>query len=132
VVIFVVNLVVAGVTLNKIGATKIDRLGFDVKTGTFIMSGGVIRNGSAFTAGNFVFLDPGYIDNSNPDTSYDTVVSHEIGHTLENGAFGSAFLLADFVGENLTSAGVSDYGEEIAESHSDTNNPLRPRIPMWG
>ncbi len=131
-VFYVVNLVAAGLVFgNLVGATKIDKLGFDWRTGTFVMSGGLIRNGSAFSMGHFVFMDPSYIDAGPVGQSYDNVLSHEIGHTLENGAFGSAFLGADFIGENFTSAGVSDYGEEIAESHADYNDPQRPRIPMW-
>ncbi|MCW2529517.1 MAG: hypothetical protein JWM76_4377, partial [Pseudonocardiales bacterium] len=128
--IFVVNVLGAVFTANQVNATKIDKLGFDFKTGTFVMSGGLIRNGTAFSAGHFVFMDPSYVNGSSPDQTYDSVLRHETGHTLENAAFGSAFLVADFVGENLTSAGVNDYGEKIAESHRNGAN--RPTIPMWG
>jgi hypothetical protein len=131
--VYVVNLVAAGlVFFNLVGATKIDKLGFDWRTGTFVMSGGLIQNGSAFDMGHFVFMTPSYVDGSSPDRTYDNVLSHETGHTLENAAFGSAFLFADLIGENLTGAGASDYGEEIAESHANYHDPLRPRIPMWG
>ena len=30
----------------------------------------------------------------------------------------------------VVGSGINDYGEEIAESHS--NRPNRPTIPMWG
>ena len=131
-VFFVVNLAAAGVTYILSGKTKIDRLGFDWRTGTFVMSGGLIHNSAAFDMGHFVFMNPDYVDGSTPGRTYDNVLSHETGHTLENAAFGSAFLAADLIGENLTSAGVHDYGEEIAESHAHVHNPRRTRIPMWG
>jgi RHS repeat-associated protein len=127
---YVFNLVAAGVTGNQWSAAKIDKLGFDWNTGTFVMLGGLIRNGTAFSMGHFVLMDPSYVNGSTPDQTYDAVLRHETGHTLENGAFGSAFLAWDFVGENIAGAGGNDYGEEIAESHA--NRPGRPTIPMWG
>ncbi len=129
-VFYAVNLVVAGVTFQQWDAAKIEKLGFDVKTGTFVMSGGLIRNPTAFDMGHFVFMNPNYVNGSTPDRTYDAILAHETGHTLEAAAFGSAFLLADLIGENLTSAGANDYGEEIAESHA--NRGGRSTIPMWG
>jgi RHS repeat-associated protein len=123
---------VTNAVVSWFGGPKVERYGFDWNTGTFVMSGGWIKNSSAFDMGHFVFMNPNYVDGSTPDRTYDNVLSHEVGHTLENAAFGSSFLLTDLIGENLTSAGVSDYGEEIAESHADVNDPKRPRIPMWG
>ncbi len=123
VVAFVFNLIAAGVTFQKVGATKIDKLGFDWQTGTFVMAGGLIRNPGAFNMGHFVFMNPNYVNGSSPDRTYDNVLRHETGHTLENGAFGSAFLGIDLIGENLTSAGIRDYGEEIAESHANRPGP---------
>jgi hypothetical protein len=132
VVLFVFNLYEAGGFLNQNTDTKIDKLGFDWQTGTFVMSGGLFRNGSAVSIGHFVFITPSYINGSTPGLTYDNVVSHEIGHTLENAAFGSQFLLYDLIGENAVGLGASDYGEEIAESHALVHDPNRPRIPMWG
>lgn len=129
-VFYLVNLIVAGVTFQQWDAAKIDKLSIDWKTGTFVMVGGLIRNPTAFDMGNFVFMNPSYVTGGSPDTTYDAVLRHETGHTLAVAAFGSAFGIADLIGENVVGAGASDYGEEIAESHA--NRPGRPTIPMWG
>jgi RHS repeat-associated protein len=129
-VVFVWNLVLAGVTFQQWDAAKIDKLAIDWKTGSIVMVGGLIRNGSAFNLGNFVFIDPGYVVPGDPERSYDALVRHETGHTLSVAAFGSAFHLYDFIGENIVGAGKNDYGERIAESHA--NRPGDPTIPMWG
>jgi RHS repeat-associated protein len=129
-IFYAINLLVAGVTGNQWGAAKIDKLAIDWKTGAIVMVGGLIRGPTAFDMGNFVFMNPNYVDGSSPDRTYDAVLRHETGHTLEVGAFGSAFLVWDFVGENVVGRGASDYGEEIAESHADRSG--RPTIPMWG
>jgi RHS repeat-associated protein len=127
---FLINLVVAGITFQQWDAAKIDKLAIDWKTGTIIMVGGLIRNGTAFNLGHFVFIDPGYVVAGDPEKSYDALVAHETGHTLAVAAFGSAFHLYDFIGENIVGAGKRDYGEKIAESHA--NRPGDPTIPMWG
>jgi hypothetical protein len=127
---YAVNLVVAGVTGNQWNAAKIDKLAIDWKTGSIVMVGGLIRGPTAFDLGHFVFMNPNYVDGSSPDRTYNAVLRHETGHTLEAGAFGSAFLAADFIGENIVGSGTSDYGEQIAESHA--NRSGRPTIPMWG
>jgi hypothetical protein len=124
------NLVLAGVTFQQWDAAKIDKLAIDWKTGTIVMLGGLIRNGTAFNMGNFVFLDPKYVNGSSPDQTFDAVVRHETGHTLNTATFGTAFEIADFIGENVVGAGENDYGEKFAESHA--NRPGRPTIPMWG
>jgi hypothetical protein len=121
--VYVVNLVVAGVTGNQWNAAKIDKLAIDWKTGT-------IRGPTAFDMGNFVFMNPNYVDGSTPDRTFDAVLRHETGHTLEVAAFGTAFLVADFIGENVVGAGANDYGEKIAESHADRAG--YSTIPMWG
>ena len=127
---YVINLVVAGVTFQQWNAAKIDKLDFDWKTGSFVMSGGLIRGPTAFNLGNFVFMNPNYVDGSTPDRTYNAVLAHETGHTLNTAAFGTAFELADFIGENAVGAGANDYGEELAESHA--RRAGRPTIPMWG
>jgi RHS repeat-associated protein len=131
---YVVNLVIAGVTGNQWNAAKIDKLAIDWKTGSIVMVGGLIRGPTAFDLGNFVFMNPHYVDGSRPDRTYDAVLRHETGHTLEVAAFGTAFLVADFIGENVVGAGTNDYGEKIAESHANRSGPsgTYPTIPMWG
>ncbi len=130
VVFFVANLILAGVTGNQVDSLKIDKLGIDWQTGTIVMVGGAIRGPTAFDLGHFVFMNPAYVDGSTFDRTYDNVLAHETGHTLEAGAFGSAFLIADFIGENAVGAGMNDYGERIAESHVAGTG--RPTVPMWG
>jgi hypothetical protein len=88
---FLFNLVVAGITFQRWDAAKIDKLAIDWKTGSIIMVGGLIRNGTAFNLGHFVFIDPGYVVAGDPEKSYDALVAHETGHTLAVAAFGSAF-----------------------------------------
>jgi MFS family permease len=129
-IVFVINLVVAGVTFQQWDAARIDKLAVDWKTGSIVMVGGVIRNGTAFNMGNFVYIDPGYVVAGDPEKSYEALVRHETGHTLSVAAFGTAFHLYDFIGENVVGAGKQDYGERIAESHA--NRPGDPVIPMWG
>ncbi len=129
-VFYVVNLLGALFTAQQVDALKIDRLGVDWKTGTLVMSGGLIRNPTAFNMGHFVFMNPSYVNGSTPDRTYDAVLDHETGHTLTVAAFGSAFSLCDLIGENIVGSGVNDYGELLAESHANRSN--RPTIPMWG
>jgi RHS repeat-associated protein len=128
-IFFAINLVAAGVKGNE-GGAKIDKLAIDWKTGTIVMVGGWIRGPTAFDMGNFVFMNPNYVDGSTPDRTYDAILRHETGHTLAVAAFGTAFGIADLIGENVVGAGAGDYGEQIAESHA--NRPGRPTIPMWG
>jgi hypothetical protein len=120
--------------LNLVNATwdpnKIDKTGIDWKTGSIFMSGGLIRDWSAFDMGNFVFINPNYADGSTPDQIFEAVLAHETGHTLAVAAFGTAFGLFDIINENVLGAGMDDYGERIAESN--VPGTTRPFIPMWG
>jgi hypothetical protein len=110
--------------------TKIDKVGIDGKTGSVFMSGGWITGPSAFDMGNFVFINPNYVDGSTPDQTFEAVLAHETGHTLAVAAFGTAFGLFDLLNENVLGAGEDDYGERIAESN--VPGTIRPHIPMWG
>jgi RHS repeat-associated protein len=127
--VFTINLAVAGITFQQWKQVKIDEIAIEWKTGSIVMVGGLIQNKSAFNMGNFVYIDRGYVNNSSPEQSYDALVRHETGHTLSVASFGSLFHLYDFVGENIVGAGKKDYGEKLAESHS--NRPGDPRLPMW-
>ena len=129
-IVFYLNVVAYVFTLGQVDAAKIDKIAIDWKTGSVVMVGGAIRNGTAFDMGNFVFMDPKYVDGSSPDRTYDAVLAHETGHTLSTAAFGSAFLGYDFIAENFLHLGKDDYGEKIAESHA--NRRGYPVIPMWG
>jgi RHS repeat-associated protein len=131
-VFFVVNVVMAGVTFQQWDAVKIDKLTIDWKTGSIVMSGGLITGPTAFAMGNFVFMNPSYVDGSSPDRTYDAVLGHETGHTLSNAAFGTAFGIFDIINENVLGAGMNDYGEKIAEGHAPPGSHNgRPSLPMW-
>jgi hypothetical protein len=88
----------------------------------------------AVNMGNFVFMNPHYLDGGSPDTKYDAVLRRETGHSFAVAAFGAAFGIADLIGENVVgtgaAAGAGDYGDQIAKSRAD--RPGRPTIPTWG
>jgi RHS repeat-associated protein len=133
IVVFLINLVAAGITGNGDwwgSGAKIEKLDFDWRTGSFIMLGGAITGPTAFNAGHFVFVNASYADGSTFDRTYENLIRHETGHTLEVAAFGTAFWLADAIGENVVGLGANDYGEKIAESN--VPGTTRPTIPMWG
>jgi RHS repeat-associated protein len=120
-VFFVVNVIVAGVTLNKWDAAKIDKIGVHWETGTIVMTGGLIHafgSGIAFDVGNFAYLNRGHSD----------AELHETGHALGVAAFGSIF---HFVGaiEQATSSDFSSYSEHLAESHDP--HPDNPASGTW-
>lgn len=128
--LFLVSLTAAGATLHRWPRARILRIVLDPTVGALVIHGGLIHGPTAFDMGNIIFVNPGYIDESSPDTTCDAVVAHETGHTLAVAAFGPAFGLFDLIYENLLGAGARDYGERIAESHA--NRPGRPTVPMWG
>jgi hypothetical protein len=112
-------------------AARIESISIDWRTGTVVMQGGLIENGSAWNMGNFVFVDPDYLVPGDPERSYEALLAHETGHTLEVGAFGSVFLLVDFFNALVLGAEYNSYGEQIAESHANRGGG-HPAIPMWG
>ena len=132
-VVFLVNLVAAGITWNGEwwgSGAKIEKLDFDWRTGAFVMLGGAITVPTAFDMGHFVMMNASYVDGSTFDRTYENVLRHETGLTLALAAFGTAFLIADAIGENVVGSGLNDYGEKIAESNVPSTG--RPTIPMWG
>ena len=92
-IMFVINLVVAGVTGNQWAPAKISSIGFDWSTGTFYMSGGLIQplGATGFNMGHFIFLTPG-----------STALQHELGHTLSLAAYGWAFHYIGALDENIS------------------------------
>jgi RHS repeat-associated protein len=129
-VIYAFNLVMAGITFQQWDAAKIEKLDFDWKTGSFVIVGGLVRNGTGFNLGNFVFIDPAAIVPGDPIWDYEAILRHETGHTLNVAAFGTAFQVGDFFGEVVAKRGENDYGELFAESHVGGSG--RPTLPMWG
>lgn len=124
-VIFIINILAAAFTGNQVNATKIDSISIDWTTGSIIMVGGLIRNGTAFAPGNFVFVDPAWLA-TDPNVSL-----HEIGHVLSTGAFGTGFILIDFIDENIIGNGANAWGEQMADSHDPALAPASAE-QMWG
>jgi RHS repeat-associated protein len=114
-VFFVINLILAGFTLNKVGALAITYIHVDWATGSLIMKGGALANANpidtAYDMGNFVFVD-------SANTAPDDDVPHELGHTLSLGAFGSIVHLVGFVDEMGGIGGANAWTERMADSHS--------------
>jgi RHS repeat-associated protein len=114
-VMYVINLIVAGVTLNSWAPARISSLSIDWSTGTLVMTGGLIRSGGsspAFNMGHFVFLKPGSTD-----------LQHELGHTLSLAAYGWAFHYVGAIDENVTGGGSTAFAEVLADSHDPTRAP---------
>jgi len=128
VLIFVINLIAAGVTWNGswFGAkgAHIDSIHIHWETGTIVMKGGSIgaHGGEAFDVGNFAF-----INHDSPNPSDDEL--HETGHALNVAAFGSIFHLIPGVIEQQTSSDGESYSEHLAESHDPT--PQHPASGTW-
>jgi MFS family permease len=112
---FLVSVVLAGVTLNKVPALKIDYIHIDWATGSIIMKGGLFSNmnpiNTAYDMGNFVFVDTA-------NTAPDDDVPHELGHTLSLAIFGSVVHLIGFLDEMVLGGGSNAWTERMADSHS--------------
>jgi hypothetical protein len=108
---------------------RIEDLHIDWRTGTVVMAGGVTayqrKEVNGYNLGNFVYVNPKTIKSG----TYDEVVSHETGHTLNTGAFGSAFGLYTWIDQGAYQNYFDAYGEMLAESHAD--HPGMLNIPMW-
>jgi RHS repeat-associated protein len=126
--VFLINLIVAGVTWNGswFGASwaRIDDIHVHWETGAIIMKGGWIQahGGEAWDVGNFVF-----INHNSPNPADDEL--HETGHALNVAAFGSIFHLIPGVIEQQTSSDGESYSEHLAESHDP--RPLNPASGTW-
>jgi hypothetical protein len=114
--------------------------------GTVARHGFPFSFGGAFTLGNFTIVSPDILRTSphyvgtsaSPDTALG-IISHEVGHTLTNAAFGNFFGVIFWVHERIWSLfnmGGMTYGEMICEgvrrSHGISAAPTaNPWIPMW-
>jgi RHS repeat-associated protein len=133
---YVVNFIAAGVTWNGDwygSGAKIEGLSLDWRTGTFVMVGGLTSPGrgnraDGYNLGNFVYVNPGTLD----DGTYQDVMRHETGHTLNTAVFGTAFEAYTLIDQILFNSGHEQdaYGEKLAESI--VNRTMRPTIPLWG
>ena len=114
--------------------------------GTVARHGFLFGFGGAFTLGNFTIVSPDILRASprfvgasaSPDTALG-IISHEVGHTLTNAAFGNFFGVIFWVHERIWSIfgmGGMTYGEMICEgvrrSHGIAAAPTaNPWLPMW-
>jgi hypothetical protein len=114
--------------------------------GTVARHGFPFGFGGAFTLGNFTIVSPDILRSSprfvgasaSPDTALG-IISHEVGHTLTNAAFGNFFGVIFWVHERIWSffgMGGMTYGEMICEgvrrSHGIPAAPAaNPWLPMW-
>ena len=106
---------------------RIHGMRIEWSTGTIATRGGWVSNANAwdtaFNMGNFVYVDENSVDATGaPDWHLD----HEMGHSLNLGAFGSVFHFVGFVDE-VAIRGGGAYAEEAADSH--TGDPSS--VPMW-
>ena len=103
-------------------------------TGSIVSTGGVVSNLSlvptAYGVGRFVmvtFFLPLPVDTS--------VLLHEVGHHLNNAAFGSLWSSVNSADAALKrrtpGMGVWAYGERLAESNVLKPRRGRPRVDMW-
>ncbi len=123
-VFWILNVLGFLLTFGQVDALKVDGMRVDWKTGTIFTKGGWISNlnaiDTAFNMGNFSFVDTNFSD---PNWA----MEHEAGHTLNLGAFGSAFHFIGFVDEMIT--GASAFSEQLAESNDPAGTG--PTLPMW-
>ena len=84
-----------------------------------------------YTPGNFV-----YISTSAPASVRGGILEHELGHTLNNAAFGSIWHVVGWIDENFVpkgGRGDKAYAERLAESHNPAWVDARYGIslPWW-
>lgn len=121
---FLFNLIVAGVTLNKIEFVKIRSIGFHAGTSSILMDGGLIHpmgGSTGFDMGTFVFLDG----------MGDRLKAHETGHTLNLAVFGFAFHYIGALDENVFGGRNDAYSERLADSHIPGNETTPEPLNMW-
>jgi RHS repeat-associated protein len=113
-VFFLLSVLPAIFTLNKVSAVHINYIHIDWATGSIIVKGGWISDlnayHTAFDLGHFV-----YVDSAN--TSPDDDVPHELGHMLSLAIFGSIVHFVGFVDEFAINHGDA-WTERMADSHS--------------
>jgi hypothetical protein len=123
IVLYMVSVLLYGVSLGKVQYLRVQDFGADWKTGTVFMKGGLVANlnylDTAFNMGNFAFVDY---------KSGAWHMDHEAGHTLNLAAFGFVFHLIGALDENVI-RGADAYAERLAESNSSGEGGSN--IPMW-
>jgi RHS repeat-associated protein len=114
--IFLIDVVAAGLTGNRPGtAARINSITPDWGTGAIVTHGGVLSGfPGGYTPGNFVYINAGV------STSVGAgIIEHELGHTLNNAAFGSIWHFVGWIDENAIQKPPGDkaLAERLAESH---------------
>lgn len=130
------------VTIPGLGTLNAARrpMRFDWRTATIVNHGGFFTYlSSAYNCGNVVFVNYNVTDfpDSNSGITVQMLLWHETGHTLDIGAFGWLYGVADSIETRFfPPAGPgSAYGERTAESHLRNGVPgpnARPYVAIWG
>jgi RHS repeat-associated protein len=121
--LFVINIVVAGVTFQQWDAAKIDKISIHWETGGIVIAGGLIHpagGAAGFNLGQFSFLSTG-----------SSAEEHETGHGLNVAAFGSIFHFVAAIDQNVLGSGKDTYSEVLAESHDPTKADPTQWWDMW-
>jgi RHS repeat-associated protein len=122
-ILFVINVIVAGVTFQQWQAAKIDKISIHWETGAIVITGGLIHplgGSSGFNLGQFAFLSSG-----------SSAEEHETGHGLNVAAFGSIFHFVAAIDQNVFGSGADTYSERLAESHDPSKADPTQWWDMW-
>lgn len=124
------------IILGVIGRIQFGTCVFSIEfeTGSFqVVFLGPVASDTGFSLGHFNVLvaAPGTtLASITASTAAQDIPAHESGHTLNTGAFGSAFLALNGIEENLVPGnGAAAYGELCAESNA--RDAGRPFIDLW-
>jgi hypothetical protein len=121
---FLINLILAGVTANRVDVFKIRSVGFHGSTCSILTEGGLIHplgGSSGFDMGTFVFLN----------STGESLKAHETGHTLNLAAFGFVFHYIGALDENVFGGHGNAYSERLADSHIPGNTSSAEPLNMW-
>jgi RHS repeat-associated protein len=122
-VFFVINILVAVFTFwipqlfggSGWDAARINSVSIDWGTGTIITHGGLLTPvPGGYNLGNFAYIHRN-------STFSNSLVQHEVGHTLNVAAFGSIFHFVGAIDENvIPGRGANAYAEHLADSNDPT------------
>ena len=123
--IFITDVVLAGLTLNQVGLTRINSIRINWASGAIVTHGGALTlMRGAYDLGNFVYLHRN-------DSKTHGIIRHELGHLHNVAAFGSIWHLVGALDENVLMRKGNAYSEQIAESHVPLANKWRTDAQLW-
>jgi hypothetical protein len=114
---FIFDILVALLTLNRWGRTRIRGMAFDFRAGGVCLVGGLIGplcGSPAFNMGSFSF----FVNKSALEH-----LPHERGHAVNLAAFGSVFHFAGAIEQNVLGAGPDAYSERLADGYLRSPGP---------